>query len=350
MMRVNFYRNLKSLLLVCFLLLLTAVFAAIPTGYYDNAEGKTDAELKTALHLIIKPHTVLEYYASATYFRTTDWHPDGYFWDMYSTNKRSTWSGMNREHNLPKSWWSTNPESTVAYSDLHNLYTSDATANTAKSNFPPGKVGTASYNQGNFKVGSNVFPGYGGQVFEPANEYKGDFARAYMYMVTCYQDYATQWRSLGTSSMLQNNTYPVFNTYAINLLMQWHRQDPVSEKERVRNDAVYSFQFNRNPFVDFPHLAEYIWGNLKKTPWYSDINWVSPDDFYLNYNNGTLFVNINQLTTAHYKVYNSNGMVQQEGVVADDSKIEVGELPYGVYIAVIYSDKYRFTSKFVVAK
>ncbi len=114
-----------------------------------------------------------------------------------------------------------------------------------------------SFTNGVVKVGKSAYPGYSGTVFEPANEYKGDFARCYMYMVTCYEDYATRWTSTGTSSMLGNNTYPTFKPYAINLLMEWHRNDPVSSKEINRNNAVDNIQRNRNPFIDFP-----VWLNI----------------------------------------------------------------------------------------
>jgi hypothetical protein len=97
-------------------------------------------------------------------------------------------------------------------------------------------------------------------VFEPTDEYKGDFARVYMYMVTCYEDLSSRWTSAGRSSMLQNNTYPTLNVYAVNLLLEWHRNDPVSQKELDRNDVVQKIQKNRNPFIDMPELAEYIWG------------------------------------------------------------------------------------------
>ena len=93
-------------------------------------------------------------------------------------------------------------------------------------------------------------------MFEPADEYKGDFARAYFYVVTCYQNLT--WNS---TWMLQHNTYPTLAPWAVDLLLKWHRADPVDQKETDRNEVVYSYQNNRNPFIDFPDLAEYIWGN-----------------------------------------------------------------------------------------
>jgi hypothetical protein len=174
---------------------------------------------------------------------------------------------MNIEHSLPKSWWG-GSSGVAAYRELHHLCPSDANANTAKSNLPLGVVtGSTTFNNGVSKVGPSTYLSYNGSVFEPANEYKGDFARIYFYMVTAYQNYSGSW-SYGY--MLNNNTYPVLNTYAQNLLLEWHRQDPVSAKETARNEAVYGIQNNRNPYIDYPELAEHVWGNKTTVPFYSD--------------------------------------------------------------------------------
>ncbi len=248
------------------------IFGQIPDGYYNSLNGKQEKALKTAVHETVKPHTVLNYsgvsaqYYGSTYFKQTDWHPDGYYWDMYSSQKYVQYNSslQQREHCMPNSWWggegTTGSNVRAAYSDLHNLYPSEGKTNGAKSNYPLGTTNGDTFNNGVSKVGTSTFAGYSGRVFEPTDEYKGDFARVYMYMVTCYEDLSTQWRSTGRSSMLQNNTYPVLNTYAVNLLLEWHRNDPVSEKETSRNDAVHKLQKNRNPFIDIPELAEYIWG------------------------------------------------------------------------------------------
>ena len=113
------------------------------------------------------------------------------------------------------------------------------------------------------KVGTPV-QGQGGgstRVFEPADEYKGDFARTYFYMVTCYQDIGWKY-----TYMTQNTAYPSLQGWAIDLLLKWHREDPVSQKEIDRNDEVYRLQSNRNPYIDFPDLAEYVWGEMKGQP------------------------------------------------------------------------------------
>jgi len=345
---------LKIKILIIWFFCASILAAQVPAGYYNAAVGKKDAELKTALHNIIKNHDVLEYYSSSTSFRKTDWHPEGYFWDMYSNYKRTDWSGMNREHNMPKSWWSDAPETTIAFSDLHNLYPSDAEANSAKLNYALGVVGgTPNYSNGVVKVGKNSYPGYVGTVFEPANQYKGDFARDYMYVVTCYENYANNWRSTGTASMLFNGgTYPVFRPYAVNLLLEWSRNDPVSEKEIVRNNAVYLLQGNRNPFIDYPILAELIWGKFKGDLWAGDNTTPeSEDGFYLSYNDNDkkLFVKINKPESATYYIYSINGVVvKTDNIINADLKIDVSDLKKGMYIIKIYSGTRRKTDKFIV--
>lgn len=344
---------LSLLLLVNFLCL-----QAQPSpGYYNNAVGKKQKDLKTALHLIVRPHILLNYDSSTsiwwnTYFKQTDWHPNGYFWDMYSTNKRSTYNGslMNREHSMPRSWWATSSEYSLqdANGDLHNLNPSDAQANTEKSNFALGVVGASpTFNNGVVKVGKSAYPGYSGTVFEPANEYKGDFARCYMYMVTCYEDYATRWTSTGTSSMLGNNTYPTFKPYAINLLMEWHRNDPVSSKEINRNNAVDEIQKNRNPFIDFPVLAEYIWGEYQDEKWDGTNREVG--NFYVSYKQSEqkLFINAADPAEASFIIFNTTGIRIQAGKPDASGFIDVSSLPKGLYVAVIYTKGKRHAEKFL---
>lgn len=239
--------------------------AQIPAGYYYQARGKTKNTLKTALHELAQPQKVLKYGSGegATWegFFSTDQKPDGSVYDMYSNivryfNGFNSVSGMHIEHSFPKSWWG--GTNNFAYRDLYHLFPSDGITNSTKNNFPLGVVGAnPRLNNGVSKVGNNVFGTvYTGLCFEPADAYKGDFARAYLYMSTVYQNLAPLW----VSPMLQKNTYPVWNRWAIDLLLQWHKQDPVSIKERVRQEKVFSIQQNRNPFIDYPALADYIWG------------------------------------------------------------------------------------------
>lgn len=240
--------------------------AEIPVGYYEKASGKKDADLKTALHEIIKPHNRISYGANGTWtvFRTSDIRSDGSIWDMYSDVVRyfpetGSHSEMHIEHSVPKSWWG--EETTFVYEasfDIHHLVPADASTNMSKSNHVLGEVINATFDNGVSKIGSIMIADKKLSAFEPTDEYKGDFARMYMYVATCYQDYT--WESDGVN-MFNSESYPTLNAYSQDLLMRWHRNDPVSEKEVNRNDAVYMAQFNRNPFIDFPYLAEYLWGD-----------------------------------------------------------------------------------------
>jgi hypothetical protein len=239
--------------------------ATIPAGYYYQAQNKKKAELKTALSQFGKPIRVLEYGSGPGFtwegFYKTDRNADNSVWDMYSDSVRYfnlyyAVSGMHIEHSFPKSWWGGHVN--FAYKDLFHLYPADGITNSAKNNLPLGEVaGIPWFNNGKSRIGKNSLGlQYTGDCFEPADEYKGDFARSYFYISTIYQDLAP----LFNSPMLDNNTYPVWKPWALDLLMKWHLQDSVSEKELNRNEAVYKIQGNRNPFIDYPALANYIWG------------------------------------------------------------------------------------------
>lgn len=249
-------------------------FAAAPDGYYSSLNGKSGQNLKNAIHELVRPHTKLTYSSLWNYFPQTDAYPEQVnnrtlVWDMYSDNEniQKYWyfggtRGLNREHSVPKSWWNSpsNVEAYEAGTDIMHLFPSDGEANSAKSNYPLGEVNTSLQVKFSNGVSTVGYPSISGSstnyVFEPDDEYKGDFARVYFYMATCYQDYTWKY-----TYMFNNSSYLTLNQYARDLLIKWHNNDPVSEKERDRNEAVYLIQGNRNPFVDDPNLADYIWGN-----------------------------------------------------------------------------------------
>lgn len=246
--------------------------AAVPAGYYYAADGKSGADLKTALHQIVSVAHTLAYGSGqgSTWegFSRTDRLADGSVWDRYSSEVRyfdgyKAVDGMHIEHSFPKSWWGAYENN--AYRDLHHLYPADGSANSSKNNLPLGEVtGTPGFDNGVSKIGVNGFGSdYTDRCFEPADEYKGDFARAYFYVVTAYENLYDYWQS----PMLDNNTYPVWRSWALDLLLKWHRQDPPGEVEQARNDSVYAIQGNRNPYIDFPDLVEYVWGDHSDTPY-----------------------------------------------------------------------------------
>lgn len=270
----------KIRVLLILLLLSAALMAQIPSGYYDGAKGKSGAALKTALYNKIKGHTSVSYTPGVwNAFPTTDSRADGKVWDIYSsctftwgTNQDKGSGGgsecqlYNREHSFPQSWFN---EATPMVSDLFHIYPTDKYVNGERGNLPYGEVGSGAKTYGNgSKRGSCSYPGYSGTVFEPINEYKGDLARGYMYMVTRYENVVASWFSYAEAKPTINGTdYPAFQAWALSLLLKWHRQDPVSQKEIDRNSAIFGIQNNRNPFIDHPELAEYIWGDSISKTW-----------------------------------------------------------------------------------
>lgn len=276
-----------SLLLIA-ILSVVAAGAQYKPGYYDAMDGKKKEALKAAVKQCVASHSRLNYSNLPLNWQYTDVYPELYdgaqrWWEMYSNNvyliargqnPKSSFSsyGMQREHSVPKSWWKvgSDVEYTPAYTDLWNLYPSDGPCNQKKSNYPFGEVLNASFDNGSAKVGSPVNGQGGGSatVFEPADEYKGDFARTIFYMACVYDDIS--WSSSVKFNMFQKEAWPTLRPWAYKMLLDWHHADPVSQKEIDRNQAVEGQQGNRNPFIDFPNLADYIWGNLTNQIFYID--------------------------------------------------------------------------------
>lgn len=257
----------KSLLLtVIILFAFSVVDAAVPSGYYYFLKNKKQAVLKTAIHTYCGPMFEFDYGGGPGFtwqgFFSTDRRADSTVIDMYSNTVRKQTSfaavdGMHIEHSFPKSWWGAYPNN--AYKDLFHLYPADASANESKNNLPLGEVsGVTGFDNGVTKVGTNSFEtAYTDKCFEPADEYKGDFARSYFYIASVYENLAPLMQS---PMVITGSTYPFWRPWAIDLLLKWNKQDPVSPKELTRIEKVYGIQGNRNPFIDYPNLAEYIWG------------------------------------------------------------------------------------------
>ena len=325
------------------------MWAAAPAGYYSAAEGKTGAALKTALSNIVGTHTALSYDGLWTAFQTTDKRPDGKVWDIYSnttnftfiTNQCTSYSGegdcYNREHSFPKSWFS---DATPMYTDLFHLYPSDGYVNGKRSNYPFGEVSSPTYtsNNGYSKLGPCSFPGYTDIVFEPNDELKGDMARTYFYMVTAYESKISAW----TSEHLDGTTYPGFNTWSVALFRKWNTNDAVSTKETNRNDEIYTnYQHNRNPFIDHPELAEYIWGDKVGQPWYETAQTVTaptlstPTSANISTTTATLGGYISSLgnasiTASGVEYSTTNGFVAGSGTTVNGSATTTGAFTVAV--------------------
>ena len=282
----------KLLTAVSLLCLSLAIgFAQGPNGsntYYQVADGKKGAALKTALHNKIKISSAgWSYDGLKEAYKTTDTRADGYLRDWYSNATSYTpgsdcagsykveGDGYNREHLVPQSWFE---KASPMKSDIWHVVPSDAIINGERGDKPLGEVGS-SYTQstnGYSKWGmARSGLGYTGQVFEPNDEVKGDIARAYFYMVTCYENKISNWNSSANASyVFDGNTYPGLTQWCLDMMMRWSELDPVDDIEIARNNVIAAKQ-NRNPFIDYPGLEEYIWGEWQDVEFSYD-NYVSP--------------------------------------------------------------------------
>ncbi|MDE7377656.1 MAG: endonuclease [Paraprevotella sp.] len=281
-----FYRTIAFVL--CLSVLADAW--AQPASCYRRVEGLQRERLKTALHRLIQPDRVLGYggkgegYTWAG-FAQVDRLEGGVVRDRYSNEVRTfnglaAVEGMNIEHVFANSWWGHTVNN--AYCDLFNLFPSDGTANGRKSNHPMGVVtGTPSYDNGVIRVGKSA--SYRADslitVWEPADNWKGDFARTFFYMATCYQNYTDLWQTAEGLLTVDRTEYPTLRPWMVDLLLQWTREDPVDGIEQARNEGVSAIQGNRNPFVDYPQLAEYIWGDSVEYAFYVDKDYCEPELF-----------------------------------------------------------------------
>ena len=261
--------------------------ASLPT-YYEDINGKSGKSLFDAVQKVTKEgYTSLGYDGLWGAFKTTDKKSNGKVWDMYSdcswtfgSDQCGSYSSecdcYNREHSIPKSWFGGSTSGPGC--DIFHLVPTDGKVNGVRSNYAFGEVSSASYTYDGAKkgsaksitiIGGNTIAGNAGTtiscsgtVFEPRDEYKGDFARGYMGSLLKWA--GDKSFTTGEGSKIFTTTFSSgsfgLTQYGVALLMKWHRQDPVSQKEIDRNNGIQQTQGNRNPFIDYPYLAEYIWG------------------------------------------------------------------------------------------
>ena len=262
----------------------------LPT-YYAGVNGKSSKSLFDEVHVIVKVgYSSLGYDGLFDAYPETDMKENGKLWDMYSNcdfdlnkdrcgNYSKECDCWNREHSIPKSWYGGTKSGPGC--DIFHLVPTDGKVNGMRSNYAFGEVGNADYSYDGSKKGSalsititggNTLAGNegttvscSGTVFEPQDQYKGDFARGYMGALLRWAGDHQAFTS-GDGSKIFSGNYTAtgkfgLTNYGIALLMKWHREDPVSQKEIDRNNGIQATQGNRNPFIDYPYLAEYIWGS-----------------------------------------------------------------------------------------
>lgn len=280
-------KKLNSILVLLWVAIAVIAAPFNREAYYSSANGKSGEALRQALAEILNQgRTVITYKGLWSAYETTDVREDGTIWDMYSSitaynpqkdragNYKKEGDCYNREHTIPQSIFE---KQSPMVSDIYQVYPTDGYVNNWRSSYCHGDVSAnvKTKSAENFsKLGEPTaeLKAAGCKenlVFEPADEYKGDFARTYFYFVTRYVNKMPSFKSYG---MFTSNN---LTDWAREMLLRWSTSDKVSTKETNRVEAAYELQHNRNPFIDYPGLEEYIWGAYKNIP-FSASNYVSP--------------------------------------------------------------------------
>ncbi|MEH7195758.1 endonuclease [Priestia megaterium] len=225
--------------------------------YYRTAAGKTGNTLKTELHNIIDHHTELSYSAVWEALKKTDEDPANVnnvilLYTGRSQAKSTNGGGVddwNREHVWAKSHGDFGTAMGPG-TDLHHLRPTDVSVNSTRGNLDFDNGGTEhSEALGNY---------FDSDSWEPRDEVKGDVARMLFYMAVRYEGDVSDEPDLELNNTVNNGTAPYHGKLSV--LLQWNAQDPVDDRERRRNDIIYSdYQHNRNPFIDHPEWVNEIW-------------------------------------------------------------------------------------------
>jgi len=350
-------------------LFLSLIFSGVllaqpPAGYYNAAQGLSGYPLKTALSQIIsESHNPQAYNTHWSFFEVADVLPNGKVWDLYANcnftfgtpingGNQDVGTGgniecefFNREHTFPTSWFG---NSEPLRSDVVQVLPVDKKVNGERGNLAYASVSSVSFESSNgTKRGTSATPGVTGQVFEVIDEYKGDIARIFFYIATRYENDIAAWQTLNPDGdkMLDGSSQRVFEQWALDLLYQWHLQDPVSDKEITRNNLTYTYQNNRNPFVDNPQWVQQIWSNsLSVTPnVFSEIV-VAP-----NPSKGAVTISgVEQVEEIQLIHINGQLMMQVKQPVITNSSIELQQLPTGFYLLRLQQGSVSSTHKIIV--
>lgn len=344
-------------------------FSQIPTGYYNSAIG-TGYTLKTQLKNIIFPHTILVYgYGLWNLYPSSDARPNGKVWDIYTTcdftfgtvaNGGQQDDGtlgtlecqrFNKEHTFPKSWFG-GVTGTAMYSDAFHVMPSDKKVNGVRGNLAYGLVGNANYTSSNgTKIGNCIAPNYpySLNVIEPSDELKGDIARNYFYMATCYEDLIGSWQTIAADgdTVLDGSSDKVFEQWYLELMYNWNIADPVSQKEIDRNNAIYTAQRNRNPFIDHPEWVYTIWGTSLSNASFDFSSGVSI--FPNPTNNHTIAIGTTAIID-DIQLITVNGQIIQEikKPVSTNATYSLENLPQGFYFLKLSSNNNSITKKISV--
>lgn len=374
-------------------------FSQAPTNYYNGTDGLNGYDLKSKLHDIVSTKTITWHYGDLPkFYGQTD--IDHYYdydnsnttflLDIYSNNPKGITAyhytkenlissagaeglGYNREHMMPQSSFNSNYP---MYSDLFFVIPTDARINQLRSNYPYGIAGTTNYYTftNSSKISKNATPnsGYTGRVYEPIAEFRGDIARSLLYYVVRYEGKLNSFNFYnGTSpandtSPLDGSEEKAFENWYVALLLKWHNEDPVSQREIDRNNLVYTIQKNRNPFIDHPEWVNAIWlqnpsvtipqapQNLKSTQtsaYFANLSWTQAMDatvlgykiyqngIYIGYSKTPNYI-VDHLTPSTLYQYTVKAYYPDYTESADSSLLSITTLAQDIYAKDLLITKY----------
>ncbi|MGE4289524.1 MAG: endonuclease [Salinivirgaceae bacterium] len=306
----------KILSILVFLVINTTIaFNQIPTGYYDGADGLTGTAMESFLREVVtEGYYGISYGDSRYILDETDQdpnNPDNVILVYLGTSVSGTWDAgatWNREHVWPQSLLgvSVDNSSINEGSDLHNLKPANPSENSSRSNDYFDNSRTA-------------------DTYEPRDEVKGDIARILFYMTVRYSNLE-----------LVNSAPATYQMALLDVLLDWHNEDPVDDFERNRNEVIYSYQNNRNPFIDHPEYVASIWNP-------TSVNLAAKQEIRVYPNPTSNVLYVDGTKDASYSIINILGRQVQEGESGDEA-IDVSALPQGKYI-ILFEDKATVVAK-----
>jgi len=377
---------MKQIYAIIALLIANTALAQVPSGYYDSATG-TGFTLKTQLKNIIDNNNDglpnefiaqdLGYSALYVTYENSDvdiyFENNGTILDMYSErviqNPDNTSTNLpdsyeytfgvnqddgtmgtaegqryNREHTIPQSSFSS---ASPMRNDAHFVIPSDKYVNAQRGNLPYGFVNTSNqhdeYSNGTLRgdnENSGVSAGYSGDVFEPIDEFKGDIARMYFFFVTRYEDQMTGFNYV----MFDGSASQAIDQPFLDILYNWHINDPVSQREIDRNNAIFNRQDNRNPFIDNPQYVFDIWQNSLSVEEFETVDTIK---MYPNPANGDE-VTIQSNLDIVAEVYDVLGKkVTVQNISSNQKTINISGFAKGVYLVRLNSAQGSTTKKLI---
>tara|TARA_X000001036_G_C20627136_1_gene785633 strand:+ start:118 stop:1248 length:1131 start_codon:yes stop_codon:yes gene_type:complete len=340
----------------------------IPSTYYQQANGLSAEELKEALYQIVSNHVVFPYTSSSTdtwdILQQSDQDPTdhnnmilvytgrsqdkGYRdgsgnYSQYENGNGTQSNSWNREHVWPKSHGFPD-EDDNAYTDVHNLKPCDRSVNSSR--------GTKDFDFGGSQHNEANDCNTDTDSWEPPDYVKGDIARILFYMVIRYDPGYDHDNTAFDLELVDyttpNNNDPILGK--LSSLIQWHNDDPVDDFEINRNEIIFGFQENRNPFIDHPNLVNYLWGENNGAVWNENLGLFAEEinniKVFPNPSSGIINFGID-MTEEKIQIFTIRGEKVLDYTVNDSNRLELN-LPSGIYILRSFTKLGFLNSKIVI--